>query len=454
VRILPAVLVALAIPAAFLYGCGGSVNQSTAPDAGPEAAITLEASVDSAPQADAGPDAAPDGDGYVNQAPHCVRTDAGVAAAFDAGAEPDVVALPQVVGFGGTTLHHPTFISVTFPSDTLADQLEDFTASVGCTDYWHAITADYAVGEAVAGPPVAVTEKAPTTIDDNQIAAWLVAKIDSKDPQFPRPATDTVYALWYPESTTITLEGAQSCSGFGGYHNGTQLADGTPVSYAVVPRCPQQGGGTVMDGLTTAASHEFIEACTDPQPMTAPAFAAPDSNHSGWLFAEASEVGDMCEFDQSAYYQPPGYPWYVQKIFSNSAAWAGTNPCVPADSPSYFYAAAQVPDMESLDLVGDGMPVPTAVVTLAVGATVTVPVLLVGSADVTSMQLQAFDLNQFTGQPSVLTLTLSPDTGAPGQTVQLTITKMSAEPMGAGGFAILSQSGQTQTFSIGMTTDD
>jgi hypothetical protein len=365
-----------------------------------------------------------------------------------------VVALPQVVGFGGTTLQHPTFISVTFPADTLADELQDFTASVGCTDYWHAITADYGVGEAVAGPPVALTEKAPTTIDDSAIQTWLANKIDSKDPQFPRPAPDTMYALWYPESTTVTLEGQQSCSAFGGYHNGWKLADGTPFSYAVMPRCPQQGGGTIMDGLSTAASHEFIEACTDPQPFDAPAYAAPDSNHSGWLLAEASEVGDMCEFDQSAYYQPTGYPWYVQKIYSNSAAWAGTDPCVPADSPDYFYAAPQVPDLETLDLLGTGNPVPTALVKIPVGSSVTVPVLLVGSADITTMQLQAFDLNQLTGQPSVLSLTLSATSGAPGQTVQLTITKMSAESMGAGGFAILSQSGQTQTFSIGLTTDD
>lgn len=451
-RILPAILVALTVPAAALYGCGGSTARpSIVADAAPESAAEVpEASVDSSPGHDG--DATPDA-GYQNQASHCVRTDAGIPDPFDAGAEPDVVALAQVVGFGGTTLHHPTFISITFPADTLAAELEDFTASVGCTDYWHAVTADYGVGEAVAGPPVALTEAAPSTIDDTAIAAWLVQKIDSGDPQFPRPATDTLYAIWYPASTTITLQGVTSCSGFGGYHNGTQLADGTPVAYAVIPRCPVQGGGSLIDGLTTTASHEFIEGCTDPQPYTAPAYAAPDTNHLGWIFAEASEVGDLCEFDQSAFYQPPGFPWYVQKIYSNRAAWAGTNPCVPADTPDYFYAAPEVPDTASLDLVGTGTPVPTAVVHVPVGTSVTIPVLLVGSADIPSMQLQAFDLNQFTGQPTVLSLSLSAASGAPGSTVQLTITKNSAESGGAGGFAILSQSGQTETFSIGVTTD-
>ena len=452
VRILPAFLVVLAVPAALLYGCGGSVSQSSGgTDASPEAvAFTRDAGATSdAP--DGAVDAAADGDGYHNQAPHCVRTDAGIPEAFDAGGQPDVISLPQVVTFGGTTLHHPTFISVTFPSDTLADELQDFTASVGCTDYWHAISVDYGVGEAVAGPPVALTEKAPANIDDSAIAKWLAAKINAKDPKFPKPAADTVYALWYPESTTITLQGSSSCNSFGGYHNGTRLADGTPISYAVIPRCPQ-GGGTILDGLTVAASHEFIEACTDPQPFDAPAYESPDPNHSGWLIAGASEVGDMCEFDQSAFYQPPGYPWYVQKTYSNRAAWAGTDPCVPADSPEYFYAAPEVPDVEQIDLIGTG-PQPMAVVRIAAGASVTIPVLLVGTKGVTSMQLQAVDLNQFTGQPSVLSMTLSASTGAPGQTVQLTIKKTSAEPMGVGGFAIVTQNGQTQTFSIGMTTD-
>ena len=306
-RILPAVLVALAIPAAFLYGCGGSVaglrrrrcgagDRDAHPEAGGE---------DSA--ADGGVDAAPDGDGYHNQAPHCVRTDAGIPEAFDAGAEPDVASLPQVVSFGGTTLHHPTIISVTFPSDTLADQLQDFSASVGCTDYWHAITADYGVGEAVAGPPVALTEKAPTTIDDSAIAKWLAAKVNSKDPQFPKPAADTIYALWYPESTTITLEGSQSCSGFGGYHNGTKLADGTPISYAVMPRCPQQGG-TIIDGLHVGRR---ATSSSRPAPIRSRSTNPPTSRRTRTTraskLAGASEVGDMCEFDQSAYYQPAGY---------------------------------------------------------------------------------------------------------------------------------------------------
>src|SRR5579859_1034424 len=293
VRTFPALLVAPLLPAALVvYGCGGSTSQNGPSDAGYESSA-IEASADAGPHeaaSDAAAEAGPDA-GYVNKAPHCVASDAGVLAPFDAGAIPAVSALAQVQQSGGKVLSQPTFVSVTFPGDTSAAELADFTASLGCTDYWHAITADYGVGEGIAGPPVALTEAAPTTIDDTGIRSWLKQKIDGGDPKFPKPKGDVIYILWYPASTTITLQGTSSCSGWGGYHEGGQLADGTPFSYAVVPRCPAQGGGSVMDGLTLTASHELIEACTDPQPDTAPAYAAPDPNHSGWILASASEVG-------------------------------------------------------------------------------------------------------------------------------------------------------------------
>jgi hypothetical protein len=454
VRLLPAALLALVVPVAALYGCGGSTSNDTASDAAVEA--STEASADSgAPDtaADAPADAPPES-GYKNQAPHCTPSDAGVPDPFDAGAIPDVASLAQVLNYGGTTLHHPTFVSVTYAGDTYADELADFVASVGCTDYWHAITADYGVGQAIAGPPVVLTEAAPASIDDTGIRSWLAKKIESGNPQFPKPTGDVVYVLWYPQSTTITLQGATSCSQFGGYHEGGQLSDGTPFSYAVVPRCPTQGGGTVLDGLTVSASHELIEACTDPQPDTAPAYAAPDSNHMGWLLASASEVGDLCEFDPSAAYQPPGYPWYVQRSYSNSAASTGTNPCVPAATPTYFYGAPLVPDLVSLDLLGTGKAVPTAVVHIPVGSSATVPVKLVGPASITSMQVQAVDLAQFMQQPSTLTLALSAASGAPGTTLQLTITKKSASPQaGVAAFAVVTQSGQQQTFQLALTSD-
>jgi hypothetical protein len=106
-----------------------------------------------------------------------------------------------------------------------------------------------------------------------------------------------------------------------------------------------------------------------------------------------------------------------------------------------------------LDLAQTGTPIPTAVVNIPVGSSVTVPVVLVGTPDITTMQVQAIDLNQLTGAPTVLSFTLSASSGAPGSTIQLTISKSAAEQGGAGGFAIVTQNGQTETFSLAVTTD-
>ena len=62
-------------------------------------------------------------------------------------------ATPEVLFSGGRVLHDPTLVSVTFPGDSLADELEDFIASLGCSDYWRIVTSDYGIGDAVAVTP-------------------------------------------------------------------------------------------------------------------------------------------------------------------------------------------------------------------------------------------------------------------------------------------------------------
>jgi len=223
--------VCIAAAAAIPFACGGSGASPSVPrDASDDNLSTprhFEAGYDEEAAAIDAPDE------YVAQAAHCTRDgDAGAPEPFDAGADalPDVIALPQVVDFGGATMATPTLVSVTFPGDTLADPLDDFVASVGCTSYWRTVGADYGVGDAVASTPVRLSEAAPANTDDTAIRAWLAGKIDAGDPQFPRPVADTIYVLWYPDGTVITAQGQTSCQAFLGYHQGGQLTDGTPFS--------------------------------------------------------------------------------------------------------------------------------------------------------------------------------------------------------------------------------
>src|SRR5262249_16047080 len=57
-----------------------------------------------------------------------------------------------------------------------------------------------------------------------------------------------------------------SCTDYGAFHDSFDL-DGHPTFYALMPECGGECAGASCDlfeGLTTSASHELIEAVTDP----------------------------------------------------------------------------------------------------------------------------------------------------------------------------------------------
>jgi hypothetical protein len=154
-----------------------------------------------------------------------------------------------------------------------------------------------------------------------------------------------VYALYFTDSTTITLQNAASCDAFAGYHSsaavpGVGLAQ---VAYAVLPECKYFGEGAndVFNSVTLAASHELAEAATDPHPETDTAFYL--HSNDAWLGALSyggGECGDMCTYLVDPSVLESGYT--VQRIWSNAAAAASKNPCQPWDKP-YFGAAVRTP---------------------------------------------------------------------------------------------------------------
>src|SRR5262249_30512055 len=128
----------------------------------------------------------------------------------------------------------------------------------------------------------------------------------------PAPTVDctgnasTVYMVDFPPNVSLTgpLNSGHSCTtgGFCGYHSATTFgANATPVVYAALmdvfsgPCAPGCGvDPTPLDVATTVASHELVEAVTDPdvafdtQTVFAdPAAWADNANNCG-------EVADIC----------------------------------------------------------------------------------------------------------------------------------------------------------------
>src|SRR5271169_812711 len=211
--------------AMVLCACGGITDLSG--DGGTDAALDAKLKKDTG-LTEAGPPP------YQTQGTRCNVPDAAAPLAWvpnDAGA---ALHPPIMQSSGGPVLTNPIFIPMTFDGDDLRDPIEDFIASVGCTTYWNAIAPDYGVGDAVTGPVVHMSDTTPTTIDDTAIGSFIRGKITNQAIPAPVP-NQTLYVIYYPETTDITLQGSHSCQSFGGYHNQVTMNDGSKVPYAVIP---------------------------------------------------------------------------------------------------------------------------------------------------------------------------------------------------------------------------
>ena len=117
------------------------------------------------------------------------------------------------------------------------------------------------------------------SVDDSAIQQMLQAQIDTG--VLPAVTANTLYFLYLPPGTTVTMSDGSSCKDFCGYHNATP----NNVFYAVMPYpgcvgC--QGGLDTFPVLCSTSSHELCEAITDPVPG------------QGWYDDNNGEIGDIC----------------------------------------------------------------------------------------------------------------------------------------------------------------
>jgi hypothetical protein len=258
------------------------------------------------------------------------------------GAEPAIPypaphpAMPVMPNHGGAVLHDPVLVTVTWAGDELEQTLQTFDDTIGTLAWWPAIHAQYGINPSKGGGHVVVQDPAPADLSDADIQQWLVDHVTDKT--LPAPTDQTVYVLYYPGLTTITLDpsqgGGQSCTSFGGYHESltvTGPSGPVEVAYAVLPRCGPQ------DELTVSASHEITEAATDPHPDFAPGYAIMDP-HSPWA-PLGGEDADLCELVGGT--SEAGYA--LARAWSNENAKKGDQPCMPVPAgPTPFFDAGIV----------------------------------------------------------------------------------------------------------------
>ena len=386
--------------------CGGSAgdSQGTQPvDGGAHAGLDGQASGDDAADV---PDTTPVGPG-------------GYPAAH--------APIPLMKDGTGPILASPKIVTVTFQGDTLHTRLEELGDALGATAWWSSVASEYGVGAATGGVHVVIPTAAAATYADTEDpsgASGINDLIQARvaDGTFPAPTADTLYVLYFPQGTTITLDALTSCiqGGFGGYHKSVPVSPpggGAPieVAYAIVPRCPDQTTMKYTEAATTSyASHEIIEAATDAKPI---------AQGVGWMMTDelwraalGGEVADLCvdvTGGDASRIVEGGFAF--QRSWSNDSVRAGHNPCVPVPPGEVYFNTATAPGKEA--------------VSLAVGGSTTIELDAFSDAPRGPWTLQALDIGaQLSGTTSSLALTLDKNSASNGDKLQLTVKLLSKPP--------------------------
>jgi MYXO-CTERM domain-containing protein len=211
--------------------------------------------------------------------------------------------------------------------NTLKDQLTGWFTGITQSAYFDWLTeyngGSFKIGRGSYLGLYEDTNSATTkaTISDKQVQTYLTGLINAK--KIPAPDDNTLYFVFYPSPVTITQGGGSSCvsGGFCAYHNSYTIS-GQNVRYAVMP---DQTAGGCADGCgpatdsfantTDVASHEMIEAVTDPEVG------------NGWYDNEdngCGEIGDICAIGTGETAVVANYT--VQKLWSNK-----NNACIATD---------------------------------------------------------------------------------------------------------------------------
>jgi hypothetical protein len=419
---------AFAFAAACAVGCGGGPSADGVDAAGPAA------------DAGSSPDATPDED-----AP---AVDAVAAAPVYPAAHPPI---PRVIS-GGTLMTKPKVVHVSFAADPLEADIDAFATSMGKTTYWGDRVKEYGVAPPVPIARIHDAYAPPATIDDAQIKTWLVGRLDGSHPEYPAPDANTIYTLYFPPGVTITNMAAglgASCGAWHGYHDQAQLADGTPVVYAIISRCasiPEDARATGIQYVSAVASHEVIEGITDPLVETNDyGYAETDNDHIAFSFIGLAELGDMCALVGNAFYTPPDLPYLVQRIWSNEVAPTGHDPCLPELAGHVYFNTAPVLD-DTVTVTSQGQSDTTKGALVPVGQTKSVELDLFSEAPTPGPW--TVSVHEIGG--TSLDLKLDKTTGQNGDKLNLSIHVLSKNPAyGAELFVIESTLGTDKSLWVG-----
>jgi hypothetical protein len=343
---------------------------------------------------------------------------------------------PMIQNGGGLVLAAPRLVSVTFSDDTHVAEVDDLVKTIGGSKWWKTLS-EYGIGQVTSTSAIHLAMAAPPTTTDDAIKTWLANEITTDSTEFGDP-TNTLYVIYYPTTTSITIRpGETTCAQYGAYHSEAQLG-GSHVAYAVVPLCMNGFGGlTDLTELTADTSHEIAEGVTDPFVTDMKAWGVSDAMQQVWTNGGA-EIGDLCVDSvtgMAAVYVPDDLPYTVQRLWSNTSAAAGHDPCLPIPDPAnsvYFNSVPELTTPIALHTIG-GADITQWGVHIAEGDSAVVPLDLFSDRPTSGpWTLSATDLATLLGNPARLEFTFDKPSGVNGDQIMMTIHVLSTNTLQGG----------------------
>jgi hypothetical protein len=236
--------------------------------------------------------------------------------------------LPLVANAGNGQLNPLRLVTVVTQGDPLHDALHAFGDALATSQWLATVGKDY--GMAPTATSLHLDGPAMTgTVSPSDMASY-VGNLAGSIPADGR----TLFLLYLPPGVNEVENGEINCncSALGGAH-GRYDASGDGLAW--VQRCTS----TDDDFMTRVASHEVAEAMTDTGKGYRLQQPSPPWSGTPWASLQQGdiEIGDLC----TSTYVTEG-EWTYQRIWSNSAAQAGGDPCVPALKTPYFDTSSGV----------------------------------------------------------------------------------------------------------------
>jgi len=332
--------------------------------------------------------------------------------------------MPHVVG-STKVIAAPKVVAISWANDPNRTDYETFFTQYAASTAWAAQANEYGIGVLTIAAPGRLAVNSPGTLTEPQlISTVLTPNLTGATPAWGAPDASTIYEVAIPQAMSFDDgTGAKCCTDYLGYHYDTTIA-GVDVAFAV--NCACTGGGlTVLQNLTETANHETVEAATDP---LGDGWAQTDDDHFAWTYVTGGEVSDLCEYaDTASEPMPAGMTYAIQRSWSNAAAHASLDPCVPAGTASYFQAIPETPD--TVVVPSFGTNVTTRATKIAKGATGTLTLRVYANpASAGPFTVTVDDWNGIIAGTKFLTITQPTGTFNAGDTVSVPITVASTDP--------------------------